>query len=361
MQAMRLPLRAMLVVALLAGQAHAQSNEAVSSQGSQPADAVADQSPDHQSGASSTNGGVAGIGATTSGERQSSSIPDSGRSSVWTEILDQWRATAERQLSLIWSLLGQWDWIPPLLTLFNGLLAFFAYRLWRATSSLIGVAGAQSRDLKEVIAVARDAADAAKRSADAASLQARAMVGAELPRFELGAVHLAYSDQSVRQALKAPSIDVRFTNYGRTTALVLEKCVEVRLGKNLPPDPTYDFVEALAVVEAVESGKSVGVEASRRLGDLSESQVQGLLSGLNKIWVYGFVRFRDFLGMEHKLGFCLRWMPPKGEASTGGSFFQEEPGTYIYQTDDWPLGHAENGQSSLARPQSELRLAAAAE
>jgi hypothetical protein len=80
-----------------------------------------------------------------------------------------------------------------------------------------------------VIVVARNAADAAKRSADAASLQARAMVGAELPRFELGHVHLACSDQSVRQAVKAPSIDLRFTSYGRTTALVLEKCIEVRL------------------------------------------------------------------------------------------------------------------------------------
>jgi hypothetical protein len=357
---MRLPLRAMLVVALLAGQAHAQSDAALSSQGSQPAGAVGDQSPHHQSGVSSTDGGTAISGTMSSGQ-QGSPRPDSDRSIAWTEILDHRLATAGRQLAQILALLGQWDWIPALLTLFNGLLAFFAYRLWRSTSRLIGIAGEQSRDLKEMIVVARDAADAARRSADAASLQARAMVGAELPRFELGDVHLAYSDQSVRQALKAPSIDVRFTNYGRTTALVLEKCIEVRLAKNLPPDPTYDFVEALAVVEAVESGKSIGVAASRRLGDLSESQVQGLLSGLNKIWVFGFVRFRDFLGMEHKLGFCLRWMPPMGEASTGGSFIQEEPGTYIYQTDDWPLGQAETGRSPLARPHSELRLAAAAE
>ncbi|HUC66526.1 MAG TPA: hypothetical protein VMA53_13900 [Stellaceae bacterium] len=357
---MRVPLRAMLVIALLAGQAHAQSSEAPSSQGTQPVGAVVDQSRDHPSGAGSTDGGVAGIGGATGGE-ESSPRANSAQGTLWIEVLDRSLATAGRQLDEIGALLGQWDWVPPLLTLFNGLLALFAYRLWRSTSNLVGVAGEQSRDLKEMIAVARDAADAAKRSADAVALQCRATVGAELPRFELGHVHLAYSDQSVRQALKAPSIDLRFTNYGRTAALVLERCVEVRLGQTLPPDPTYDCVEALAVVEAVDSGKSVGLEAHRRLGDLTESQVHGLQSGLNKMWVYGFVRFRDFLGIEHKTGFCLRWTPPRGEASTGGSFVQEEPGAYIYQIDDWPLARVENEPSPAARSHSELRLAAAAE
>jgi hypothetical protein len=356
---MRLPLRVMLVIALLGGQAHAQSNEPLSTQGSQPG-AVLDQSPDHPSGARSSDGGIA-TGGTVSAEQESSPRPDSDRDTISIETLDRSLAAVGRALGRIWALLGQQEWTPALLTLFNGLLALFAYRLWRSTAGLIGVAAAQSRDLKEMIVAAREAADAARRSADAAALQARAMVGAELPRFELGHVHLAYSDQSVRQALKAPSIDVRFTNYGRTTALVLEKCIEVRLGHALPPDPTYDFVEALTVGEAVESGNSVGIEAHRRLGDLSESQVHGLLSGLNKIWVYGFVRFRDFMGMEHKLGFCLRWMPPKGEASTGGSFVQEAPGAYIYQTDDWPLGQNQEIRSPLARPPSELRLVAAAE
>jgi hypothetical protein len=357
---MRLSLQAMLVIALLTGQAHAQSNEPLSSQGGQPAGAVIDQLPGHQVGAGSPDGGVAGIGGAMNGQ-ESSPRPDADQRSVWIEVLDRSLTSAGRQLGRIWHLLGQRDWIPPLLTLFSGLVAVFAYWLWRSTSSLIGVATEQSRDLKDMIVVAREAADAAKRSAEAASLQARAMVGAELPRLELGDVHLACSDQSVRQALKAPSVDLRFTNYGRTTALVLEKCIEVRLGQSLPHDPAYDFVDALPVVEAVESGKSIGAEALRRLGDLSESQVQGLLGGLNKIWVYGFVRFRDFLGMEHKMGFCLRWKPPNGEASTGGSFVQEDPGTYIYQSDDWPLAQFANEPSRPARPHSELRLAAAAE
>ncbi|MGO8919288.1 MAG: hypothetical protein ACLQJR_25585 [Stellaceae bacterium] len=357
---MRVPLRALLVIAFLAGSAHAQSLEVPSTQGRQPADAVIDQPGGAPSTDRSRDGGAAGSAGSASG--QASSLPlDAGRHIVWVEILDRSLATGQRELTEVWGFLLERNWVPPLLTLFNGLVAVFAYWLWKSTSSLIGLAREQSRDLKEMIVVAREAADAAKRSAEAASLQARAMVGAELPRLELGSVNLANSDQSVRQALRAPSVDIQFTNYGRTTALVIEKCVEVRLGHALPSEPTYDFVEVLPVVEAVESGKSVGAAAHRRLGDLSDTQVQGLLGGLNNIWVYGFVRFRDFLGMQHKMGFCLRWTPPHRDASTGGSFVPEDPGAYIYQTDDWSLAQVENERSPSAKPYLGPHLAAAAE
>lgn len=351
---MRLPLWTMLVIALLAGQAHAQSSDALSSQGRASAGTIIDQPRGHPPAAGAAEGGATSIAATTSG-------PASSLRGAADGLVARSLAVAGRRLDQLWALLGRRDWFPPLLVLFNGLVAVFACLLWRSTAGLIAFAKAQSRDLKDVIVVAREAAEAANRSAEAASLQARAMVGTELPRLELGHVHLADADQSVRQALRAPSVELRFANYGRTTALVLEKCVEVRLGQTLPPDPAYDCAEALPVVEAVESGESVGAAAQRRLGELSESQIQGLLTGLNKLWVYGFVRFRDFLGMEHRLGFCLRWTPPKGEASIGGSFVQEDPGAYIYHSDDWTPSQLNNAPSPAARPPLDLRLAAAAE
>ena len=357
---MRVPLRALLVIAFLAGSAQAQSLEVPSTQGGQPAAAVIDQPGSAASTDSSRDGRAAGAAAVASGQASSRPL-GAGRQIVWIEILDQSLATGQRDLTEVWDFLRERNWVPPLLILFNGLVAIFAYRLWKSMSGLIGLAREQSRDLKEMIVVARDAADAARRSAEAASLQARALVGAELPRLELGSVTLANSDQSVRQALRAPSIDIQFTNYGRTTALLIEKCVEVRLGHALPSEPTYDFVDVLPVVEAVESGKSIGAAAHRRLGDLSDTQVQGLLGGLNNLWVYGFVRFRDFLGMQHKMGFCLRWTPPPRDASIGGSFVPEDPGAYIYQTDDWSLAQVENERSPSAQPYAGPHLAAAAE
>jgi hypothetical protein len=244
-------------------------------------------------------------------------------------------------LGELWDFLAERDWIALLLVLFNFLLALFAYRLWRSTAGLVEGAREQSRDLKQSIAVAKDAADAARKGVEVAALQARVLVGVERPRFELSSVQLEWADQSVRQALKAPSIDIAFTNYGRTAAFVTEKCVEAKLTSTLPPDPVYSAIESLQMVDVVDSGKAVAASARARVGELSEDQIRLVLGGRNTLWVYGFINFRDFLGMKHKLGFCLRWAPPEGEASIGGTFLQDGPARYIYRTEEWPPSPAE--------------------
>jgi hypothetical protein len=137
----------------------------------------------------------------------------------------------------LFDFLAERDWTMLLLVLFNFLLALFAYRLWRSTVGLVEAAREQSRDLKQSIAATKDAADAARRGAEVAALQARVLIGVEQPRFELSSVQLEWADQSVRQALKAPSVDIAFTNHGRTSAFVTEKCIEARLTPTLPADP----------------------------------------------------------------------------------------------------------------------------
>jgi hypothetical protein len=277
-----------------------------------------------------------------------------------------WRDTADRSLATGGAWLAQasdfaraHDWVPLLLALFNALIVVFIFRLRKAVSGLSDLARELSRDLRQQSEIARDAADAAKQSAEAAALQARALVGVELPRLELGRAHLIYADQSVRQALKAPSVEIGFTNFGRTTAFLVERCIEVRMTPTLPPEPVYNTTETLQLVEAVESGGSVSASASRRLGDLAESQVQQLLAGTATLWVYGFIRFRDFLGMDHKNGFCLRWAPPARDAGTGGGFVPEGPPAYVYQSDHW----SPPPPASLRRPELILdtRYAPAAE
>jgi hypothetical protein len=241
----------------------------------------------------------------------------------------------------LWDFLAERDWTLLLLVLFNFLLVLFAYRLWRSTSGLVEAAREQSRDLKQSIAATRDAADAARKGAEVAALQARVLIGVERPRFELSSVQLEWADQSVRQALKEPSVDIAFTNHGRTAAFVTEKCIEAKLAPTLPADPAYSAVETLPVVDVVDSGKSVAASARQRVGELSEDQIRVVLAGGNTLWVYGFINFRDFLGMKHKLGFCLRWLPPDREASIGGVFLQDGPAHYSYRTEEWPSSPAE--------------------
>src|SRR5262249_57001330 len=87
-------------------------------------------------------------------------------------------------------------WIPLLLTLFNGLLALFAYRLWRTSTGLKDAVAAQSQARTQTLAVLKDAAEATRQIADAALLQGRAGVSVELPRPAPTAVELALAHES---------------------------------------------------------------------------------------------------------------------------------------------------------------------
>jgi hypothetical protein len=328
MAKMRLPWASLLILLALAAPAPAQTPSA-------PADTGSASAPAPQAGAAEDG---------------------------WRDIVERTAERGEWLAGEAWGVASAHDWLPALLVLFNGLLAIFAFRLSKGVGALAAIARAQSADMKQSIAAAQAAADAAKQAAEVAGLQARALVGVELPRLELGSAQLVYADQSVRQALKTPSVEISFTNYGRTSAFVVERCIELRMSPTLPPEPIYRALETAAVAEAVASGQSVGAGAHRRLGDLGESQVQMLLNGGATLWVYGYLRFRDFLGMEHKTGFCLRWAPPPREVSTGGAFVQDGPPSYIYQRERWPAAAAAAPPVlQLREPVAGERLMAAAE
>jgi hypothetical protein len=256
-----------------------------------------------------------------------------------------------QRLAVIWDGLTERDELPTLLVLFNGLLVLFTYRLWRSTAGLRDAAREQSQDMKLAIASVRDAAAAARQSAEAALLQARTAIGVELPRLELSDVRLRHADESVRQALASPSVDLRFTNHGRTAAFITQKCVELRVVDALPAEPIYRAVERLEVVEPIDRGDGTDLSAPRRLGDLGEQQVTQLLAGRSTLWVYGFVSFRDFLSTAHRKGFCLRWLPPARDAGIGGTFLQEGPERYVDERQE--TGHEPVEIIALPRPSSD--------
>jgi len=210
----------------------------------------------------------------------------------------------------------------------------FAYHLWRTSKGVEDAVHAQSAEMTRSIAVVKDAADATRQIAEATLLQARASVGVELPRLELSDIRLIHSDESIRQALKSPAAALAFTNHGRTTAFLTTRCIELRLADALPEEPEYRAIEPLEIAEAVVSGGSVEAGAEQRLGELGEDEVEALRLGRRTLWVYGFVAFRDFLGIEHRKGFSLRWQPPHAQASIGGSFRPDGPDAYVYEREE---------------------------
>lgn len=260
--------------------------------------------------------------------------PRVGAGEDWFATMEGWADAAWERLAPFRSALSEMPAMPLLLTLFNGLVALFIYRLWRTNAGVNDLLRAQSQALTQTLGVLKETADATRQIADAALLQARAAVGVELPRLELGAIELVHADESIRQALKAPAVALRFVNHGRTTAFLTTRCVELRLADALPAEAEYRTIDELEIAEAVASGASAEAGAAQRLGELSETEVEALRLGRRTLWVYGFVAFRDFLGIEHRKGFCLRWRPPSAQAAIGGSFQPDGPEAYVYERDE---------------------------
>lgn len=259
--------------------------------------------------------------------------PRAGSSEDWVATAISWAAAEWQRLAGLRDALAEIDWNPILLTLFNGLLVLFAYRLWRTNKGVEDAVRAQSAEMTRSIAVLNDAAEATRQIAEAALLQARASVGVELPRLELSDIRLLHADESIRQALRSPAAALSFTNHGRTTAFLTTRCIELRLADALPEEPEYRAIEPLEIAEAVVSGGSVAAGAEQRLAELGEDEVEALRLGRRTLWVYGFVAFRDFLGIEHQKGFSLRWRPPHAQAAIGGSFQPDGPAAYVYERD----------------------------
>lgn len=260
--------------------------------------------------------------------------PRFGAGEDWLATSAGWAEAAWERLAPLRLALAETPAMPLLLTLFNGLVALFVYRLWRTSTGVNDALQAQSEALTHTLGVLKETADATRQIADAALLQARAAVGVELPRLELSAIELVHADESIRQALKAPAVALRFVNHGRTTAFLTARCVELRIADALPAEPEYRTIDELEIAEAVASAASVEAGADQRLGELSETEVEALRLGRRTLWVYGFVAFRDFLGIEHRKGFSLRWMPPPAQAAIGGSFQPDGPEAYVYERDE---------------------------
>ena len=260
--------------------------------------------------------------------------PRSGADEDWLAMARRWAAAAWDKLAPARAMVADLAWTPLLLTFFNGLLALFAYRLWRTSAGLNDALSAQSQAMTQTLSILKDAAETTRQIADAVLLQARASVGVELPRLELSAVDLVHADESIRQALKSPAVSLRFANHGRTTAFLTARCVELRLADSLPAEPEYRAIETLETAEAVASGDNVKAGADQRLGEVGEAEVEALRLGRRTLWVYGFIAFRDFLGIEHRKGFCLRWLPPPAQAAIGGSFQPEGSDAYVYERDE---------------------------
>jgi hypothetical protein len=203
---------------------------------------------------------------------------------------------------------GHWydrltDW---LLVLFNGILAIFTVRLFYNAAE-------QSRDTKASIAIA-------KIAADAATLSAQASIGVQLPRLAARSMRLyepsqPYSSYQPFGTLivsgdprEWSQVSVQICNIGKTNAFVTEECIGYFVGPRLPKTPQYTLVLPSPVDRVIEADGSMDLQIINYFIRLTAEQRRAMktIELSYRLWVYGFIRYTDFLDKPHEYRFCRR-------------------------------------------------------
>lgn len=208
------------------------------------------------------------------------------------------------------------------LVTFTGVLAVSTVGLWIVTwRSALN----QSREMRASLAISKAASDAAQKSADAA-------MGAALPNFIVLNISTRVINQSLDATLLHEALNIHLKNLGETPAVVERQCIAFAADKELPAAPTYP----------VENTRDVGFGAAVLSGETydiwipnpwAKEQIQAYMRMEAKLWVYGFIEYRDFLGNAHRKGFCasLRAMTRLSLIESSFLLFsQDGPENYTY-------------------------------
>lgn len=220
----------------------------------------------------------------------------------------------------------------------NDPVAVFTAVLALFTLVLAAVSIVQISFLTKADKTGRLAALAAKRAANAATLNARAALGAELPIVSLSKISLALDDQGLRRVHGHPPkesvLSVDFKNFGRSPAEVIGICIEWAVEKQLPPDPAYKSVSPYPPGTFIEPTNNVPNGPLKCPIKLKDNEVAEISDEVKFLWVFGFILFEDaIVGKSHKMRFCAKWqayiLRPDGTLHPAGFVYDAQtPPTY---------------------------------
>ncbi len=195
--------------------------------------------------------------------------------------------------------------------LFTIVLAFSTIALWRSTHKLWKAGENQ-------ISVARDGAEAAKRSADAAIGSERAWVLLTIDEENFEECLEKGIDEKTR-----PCAKFHFKNYGKTPAFLTDVSSQLTLDTELPKDISYKSNVPWVDEIILAPGETYPYLAI--LPTLTVEQAFELSEGHLYLWLYGRVIYRDVWGNERETRFCrghdgrLAWFLPE----EGGKQYNE--------------------------------------
>jgi hypothetical protein len=187
-------------------------------------------------------------------------------------------------------------------------IAVFTWTLWRATKRLW-----ESSDKQ--IGIAQEAATAALR-------QANAVVALESPIPLIEEIKLVqYANNQtinpIADPLYAGNIPdfcralVRITNIGRSPMRVNDFAIQWLVSQHLPDAPTYENVQPWGIWLTERSTQWLRFDPNCEI-TLSAQQRAQITTEEMYLWVYGRVRYANFMKDRSKIGFAARWRIASG-------------------------------------------------
>jgi hypothetical protein len=121
-------------------------------------------------------------------------------------------------------------------------------------------------------------------------------------------------------------IQINYENFGRTPAIITKIDRSWLLARMPPKTPVYKEISQLPTGTIVRGCEKTSFETTTYAIDLTPEERAAIDGHETSFWAYGFIEYRDFLGNDHKTGFCGIWQP-----YMGGRFLEAGPSNYIYQ------------------------------
>lgn len=215
------------------------------------------------------------------------------------------------------------------------------YTLWLAifTCALVLVSATQIGFLYRSDQSTRIAAEAAKKSAEAAQLSANASVRVDLPALNVENITTAFTIDDFggdyKKWLDYLILKVSIKNYGRSPAFVSDVIVNAAIADVLPHPRAYTrhvqfpdrFVIASDKEHLFEEYAHYRPNAPEEDRPFTTQQAAMVADSSGFFRVYGVIRYQDFLDNEHERGFIFLWV---GKSSK--SFIPIYDAEYHYQT-----------------------------
>jgi hypothetical protein len=194
------------------------------------------------------------------------------------------------------------------------------YNLWLAilTGALVVTSGIQFLFLYRADKTARISAHAAKKAAEAATLNARANIRTELPILRIDAPRVTQQERPRMEGMRyedyVPGIpdedaiieDIVVVNYGRTPAFPIRLDVGWTITGQLPETPRYAMGFPSPRQTMIRPSETHVFEF-RTYYALSETEITGLAAQEAVLWVFVCLHYVDFLNERHEARACWCW------------------------------------------------------